>query len=93
MKKFLAFVLALAMVMALAACGDNAGNDTGGGSDETVTLTLAHIRPVDSPSDVAIRAFAEEATELSGGSIQFEIYPASQPAGRLHRGAGTREHR
>ena len=78
MKKFLAFVLALAMVMALAACGDNAGNDTGGGSDETVTLTLAHIRPVDSPSDVAIRAFAEEATELSGGSIQFEIYPASQ---------------
>lgn len=60
MKKFLAFVLALAMVMALAACGDNAGNDTGGGSDETVTLTLAHIRPVDSPSDVAIRAFAEE---------------------------------
>lgn len=90
MKKFLAFVLALAMVMALAACGGNnkntggstpggnAGNDTGGGSDETVTLTLAHIRPVDSPSDVAIRAFAEEATELSGGSIQFEIYPASQ---------------
>lgn len=93
MKKLLALVLAMTMILALTACGggNTGGSDNGGGSasgsgsaggdssgDETVTLSLAHIRPVDSPSDLAIRAFAEEATELSGGSIQFEIYPANQ---------------
>lgn len=81
MKKFLALVLAMLMTLSLAACGDKGDSGTTGGDsgeEKTVTLSLSHIRPVDSPSDIAIRAFADEATELSGGTIQFEIYPASQ---------------
>lgn len=81
MKKFFAWTLALALTLSLAACGSGgsgAASGAAGGEEETVTLSLSHIRPVDSPSDVAIRAFAAEATELSGGTLQFEIYPASQ---------------
>lgn len=82
MKKLLSLVLALLMVLSLAACGgDNSNGGSGGGGDgeeKTVTLSLAHIRPVDSSADLAIHAFADEATELSGGTLQFEIYPASQ---------------
>lgn len=79
MKKFLSLVLAMLMVPSLAACGgDSSSTGSNEGGEETVKLTLAHIRPVDSPADIAIRAFAEEATELSGGTLQFEIYPANQ---------------
>ena len=78
MKKFLALVLAMLMTLSLAACGDSGTTGGDSGEEKTVTLSLSHIRPVDSPSDIAIRAFADEATELSGGTIQFEIYPASQ---------------
>lgn len=62
---------------------DTAGSSdgaSGSGEEKTVTLSLAHIRPVDSSADIAIRAFADEATELSDGTIQFDIYPA-KPAG------------
>lgn len=87
MKKFLALTLALAMTLSLAACGSGgssaasstaSGSSAAASSKETVTLSLAHIRPVGSSADVAIKAFAAEATELSGGTLQFEIYPASQ---------------
>lgn len=80
MKKLLSLVLALLMVLSLTACGgdNSANNGSDGGEEETVTLSLAHIRPVDSSADLAIHAFADEATELSGGTLQFEIYPASQ---------------
>lgn len=86
MKKFLALTLALAMSLSLAACGSggsSAASSAASGSaasagEETVTLSLAHIRPVDSSAGVAIKSFAAEATELSGGTLQFDIYPASQ---------------
>ncbi|KAF5063321.1 C4-dicarboxylate-binding periplasmic protein DctP [anaerobic digester metagenome] len=85
MKKFLVLAMALAMSLSLVACGSggsttpaSSGSASAVENEETVTLSLAHIRPVDSSADIAIKAFAAEATELSGGSIQFEIYPASQ---------------
>lgn len=71
MKKVLALVLAMVTSMSLVACGggaDTAGSSdgaSGSGEEKTVTLSLAHIRPVDSSADIAIRAFADEATELS----------------------------
>jgi len=43
-----------------------------------VKLMLSHIRPEGSPADVAVRAFADEVTELTGGTVTFDIYPASQ---------------
>ena len=86
MKKIFAFTLALMMVLSLAACGSAAsgasasagGSGSSSGGDETVTLTLAHIRPVGSSADLAIHDFADEATSLSNGSLQFDIYPAAQ---------------
>ena len=44
MKKFLALILSLTMVMALVACGDKADDGQGGGSDDSTTpvkITLA----------------------------------------------------
>lgn len=78
-KRVISSILALTMLASITACG-------GGGSDSTepaatsepVTLTLAHIRPDGSPADLAIEAFCAEANELSGGTLNFEIYPASQ---------------
>lgn len=45
---------------------------------EEVTLMLSHIRPEGSPADIAVKAFAEEVTEATGGTVKFDIYPASQ---------------
>jgi len=86
LKKILAMILALAMVFTLAACGAKkeepapAAEPAAEGDDygEPVVLSLAHIRPEGSSADLAIKAFCSEVTELSGGTITFEIYPASQ---------------
>lgn len=91
MKKLFALLLTLAMVLSLAACGGkssstsggNAGGDAGSGTEaakpaEKTKIVLAHIRPEGSSADKAIRAFCDEAVALSGDTIEFEIYPASQ---------------
>lgn len=92
MKKVLALVLAMVTSMSLVACGggaDTAGSSdgaSGSGEEKTVTLSLAHIRPVDSSADIAIRAFADEATELSDGTISsISIRQASWVSIRLFR--------
>lgn len=77
MKKFFALLIVLAMLVSLAACGGS-NEVVEQNEEQTVKLSLAHIRPVGSSADLAIKAFAEEATELSGGTLEFEIYPASQ---------------
>ena len=69
-----------------AASGDGGSSSAAGSSseamntssDETVTLTISHIRPAGSQADIDVNAFCEAVTEKSGGSIQFQIYPAGQ---------------
>ena len=92
LKKILAMILVLAMMFTLAACGakqepapaapaEPAANEPAAETvdyGDPVVLTLAHIRPEGSSADLAIKAFCAEVTELSGGTITFEIYPASQ---------------
>lgn len=85
MRRLFVLAMAVAMTLSVVSCGNSsagaqsaAGSGAASGSEETVTLTLAHIRPEGSPADVAIKAFAEEAKELSGGTLEFDIYPASQ---------------
>ena len=75
MKKVIALLLVAVMLFSLAACGDSGSSSK---KEEEVTITLAHIRPEGSSADIAIKAFCEEVTELSGGTVKFEIYPASQ---------------
>ncbi|WP_213927295.1 TRAP transporter substrate-binding protein DctP [Sedimentibacter sp. LTW-03] len=77
MKKFFALLIVLVMLVSLVACGGS-NEVVEQNEEQTVKLSLAHIRPVGSSADLAIKAFAEEATELSGGTLEFEIYPASQ---------------
>jgi len=76
MKKFVALALVLVMAFSLAACSSSPSGSSNG--EEVVTLSIAHIRPEGSPADLAVKAFCAEATELSGGTLQFDIYPASQ---------------
>lgn len=72
------------MVLSLVACG---GSDTPATpdapdaaqtTDKEVTLTLAHIRPEGSSADLAIKAFCDEVSSLTNGTVKFDIYPASQ---------------
>ncbi len=77
MKKFFALLIVFIMLLSLAGCGSsNKGEVQNEG--QKVILSLAHIRPVGSSADLAIKAFAEEATTLSNGTLQFDIYPSSQ---------------
>ncbi len=82
MKKLLILLLTSTMVLSFAGCGSGSDGEAQEPQEQkeeqTVTLSLAHIRPVGSSADIAINAFAEEATKLSGGTLQFEVYPASQ---------------
>jgi len=88
MKRVLVLILTLVIILSLAACGPNGSGSAptpaaapaaaSGGDEKTVTLTLSHIRPVGSSADTAIHKFADEASELSGGSLKFDIYPAAQ---------------
>ena len=107
MKKTLALLLALVMVLSLTACGaksepapaaapaeaapaeaapaeaapaEAAPAEAAAEVDfgDAVTLTLAHIRPEGSSADIAIKAFCEEVTTATNGTVTFEIYPASQ---------------
>ena len=100
MKKMLAVLMTLAMILSLAACGGSSSSTSGGSSaagnaggsssqmaedpktdepaGDVVTISLAHIRPEGSSADLAIREFCKEVGELTGGTVAFEIYPASQ---------------
>jgi TRAP-type C4-dicarboxylate transport system substrate-binding protein len=82
-KRLLALALALSTLVTFTACGgsESPAESTAApanGASEPVTMSLAHIRPDGSPADIAIKAFTKEAEELSGGTLTFEIYPASQ---------------
>lgn len=86
MKRIIALALTLTMAFSLVACGGKEESSSSAASSEPaaaetsepVTLMLAHIRPEGSPADIAIKAFCEEVTEATNGTVTFEIYPASQ---------------
>lgn len=46
--------------------------------DKTVTLKVGGIQTTEDPSTEALYLMAERASELSGGSLVLEVYPASQ---------------
>lgn len=78
-KKLLALAMTLMLSVALVGCGnDEKKSAGGGGADKNVTLTLAHIRPVGSPSDLAIHAFADEVEKSTNGTVKIDIHPASE---------------
>lgn len=80
MKKILAMLLALAMVFALVACGqdapaadDGAQGDDAASGYETVELMFATTFNEMETSGEAIKYFTNYITEKSGGAITFDI--------------------
>ena len=84
MKKLLALLLALVMVLSLAACsgGNNATADDGTGSDgdasndPAVTLVYAEVNPLDTIVGKVGTKFKETVEELSGGTITIDVQAA-----------------
>ena len=66
MKKFLAMLLAAAMVLGLAACGETASN---GGASETVGNTEAPS--IETKAAEEVKAEAEAAKDYSGRTLKL----------------------
>ena len=75
MKKVLAFVLALV------ACGENAGKQ--GDPEKTVTkIRLAHDYSPETANSIGMENFAKLVAEKSGGTIEIDIYSNGELSGR-----------
>lgn len=85
MKKLLAIVLALTMVLALAACGsseepaETAAPQEGAPAEEkapeTIELRMAHNLAEDHPLHLAALKFAEEVEKNTNGTVTVTIFP------------------
>lgn len=73
MKKVLAFVLALVMVLSMAACGNDA-NKQGDAEKEVTKIRLAHDYSPETANSIGMENFAKLVAEKSGGTIEIDIY-------------------
>ena len=83
MKKILALILALTMVLALCACGSSpaAGGEEGGSGYDKITLTMA-VNGTDTQIDTKVANYFKELVEAeTQGSVIIEVYPNDQLAG------------
>ena len=84
MKRLIALMSALAMLLALTACGgsggseENAGGDSGEAAGETYTIKLPHCYVDGHPlTDTLLNYFKPELESRSNGRITVDIYPNS----------------
>lgn len=80
MKKFFALLLALAMVLALAACGStsNESADPQGGDDAAETFTVGVCQLVQHPAlDAATQGFVDALTAELGDAVTIDVQNAS----------------
>jgi tripartite ATP-independent transporter DctP family solute receptor len=73
-----------ASALTLTACG---GGEQSGGAKE-VTLKLAHVFPESSAVHTAATSLQEKAPEVTGGRVNFELFPGSQLGGDEELGTG-----
>jgi len=86
MKKVLAMILSLAMVLSLAACGGNdassdaATDDTAAeeSTGEVITLRASSSTAPTHPYNVGLEKFAELVAERTNGQIKIDIFPSAQ---------------
>lgn len=77
MKKFVAALLCVVMVLALCACGSTAAPaaSNGASGEKTFNLTLAHNLAEDHAVHVAMTAWADAVKAASNGTINISIVP------------------
>lgn len=79
MKKFLAFTMAAAMTLSLAACGNGSGSNTSAGGSSNTAFKLGGTGPLTGDASIyglAAQRGAQIAVEeinAEGGAIQFEL--------------------
>lgn len=88
MKKFISLLLALAMLLALTACGGQPPPSNDGGTpvaeadyptaEKPITLKLGHVGPPNSSLQIAAETIAADVKEKTGGAVLIEVYPQSQ---------------
>lgn len=84
MKKVLAMILCLAMVLSLAACGgsdsSSASSDDGAAEStgEVITLRASSSTAPTHPYNVGLEKFAELVAERTNGAIKIDIFPSAQ---------------
>lgn len=76
MKKFLAMLIAAAMMMSLSACGSSGSSQ--GSTDDTYELKFASQDAEGLPSTDAMYWIAEQVAERTGGKVTLKIYPSNQ---------------
>ena len=93
MKKVLAMILSLAMVLSLVACGGSSDSsapaDDGAAeeSTEVITLRASSSTAPTHPYNVGLEKFAELVAERTNGQIKIDIFPSAQLGDeRQHRG-------
>ena len=84
-KKILAFVLAICMIAALAACGGSSSSNSGSADAKTeynkVNLTMT-VNGTDTQIDTKVgQKFAELVDEATGGAVKIDVFPNDQLAG------------
>lgn len=80
MKKFLAIVLALAMVLSFAACGAKTEEPAGGDTTnaEPVVIQIAYENNPGEPIDLGANEWKRLIEERSNGTMKVELFPSSQ---------------
>ena len=91
MKKFIAMLLALVMVLSLVACGDKkddaAGtDDSDKDSQDTITLKMHFVDPETAPFVQGGKKIAELVSEATDGRIQIEVLAGGSLGGRARDG-------
>ena len=85
MKRFLSIVLALCMVFALCACGNdsnNGGSDADSSKYDKISIDLSCNGQSDTANDcIGANLFKQYIEEQSGGAITVTIYNNDQLAG------------
>ena len=75
MKKIIAALLCVAMVLALCACGGSSSTPAASNGEKTFNLRLAHNLAEDHAVHIAMTAWAEAVKTASNGTISITIIP------------------
>ena len=75
MKKFIAALLSLVMVIGLCSCGGGNSSDTEYTADNLLVFRVSHVEATDSYLHKSCEKFKEYVEDKSEGKIKVEIYP------------------